>query len=68
MKIQDIIRALEELAPPAFQEPYDNAGLTVGDKNAEATGILCTLDVTDEVLEEALRLKANMIVSHHPVI
>jgi len=68
MKIQKIIKALEELAPLALQEPYDNAGLTVGKSEAEVTGILCTLDVTEEVLNEAIELGANMIVSHHPVI
>jgi len=68
MKIQEIIKALEELAPLALQESYDNAGLTVGDRNAEAKGILCTIDVTEEVINEAINLKSNMIVSHHPVV
>lgn len=68
MKIYDIIKALEELAPLDLQESYDNAGLTVGDKNTEATGVICTIDVTEEVLNEATQLGANLIVSHHPVI
>jgi len=68
MKIQEIIKALEELAPLALQEEYDNAGLTVGDRNAEVKGVLCTIDVTEEVINEAIKLKSNMIVSHHPVV
>ena len=68
MKIQEIIKALEELAPLALQEDYDNAGLTVGDRNEEVRSVLCTIDVTEEVINEAIKLKSNMIVSHHPVI
>ena len=68
MKIQEIINALDELAPLAFQESYDNAGLTVGDSNADAKGILCAVDVTEDVIKEAVKLKANLIVSHHPVL
>ncbi len=68
MKINKIIKALEEFAPLTFQESYDNSGLTVGNRDAEAKGVLCTVDVTEEVLDEAIKLGANMIVSHHPVL
>lgn len=68
MKIKEVISVLEKLSPLALQEGYDNSGLSVGNKEQEVTGVLCTLDVTDDVIEEAIRIKANMIVSHHPVI
>ena len=68
MRIQDIVEALEELAPKAYQESYDNAGLNVGDRNQKVKSILCTLDVTEAILDEAIEFDANMIVSHHPVI
>ena len=59
---------LEDLAPLSLQEGYDNAGLQVGEPGMEITGILVTLDVTEEVIVEASRLGYNMVVSHHPVI
>jgi len=68
MKINEIIKALEEFAPLTFQEPYDNSGLTVGNRDATAKGILCTVDVTEEVLDEAIQLGDNIIVSHHPIL
>lgn len=68
MKIEDICTILERFAPPQYQEDYDNAGLTYGDKTAEVTGVLCSVDVTEEVIEEAIVRNCNMIVSHHPLI
>lgn len=68
MKIGEVLSVLNKFFPLALQEGYDNSGLSVGDTSQEATGVLCTLDVNDEVLNEAIRLKANLIVSHHPVI
>ncbi len=68
MQIKQITQILEEFAPPALQESYDNAGLIIGNKNDEVSGILITLDVTEEVIDEAIELGYNMIVSHHPVL
>ena len=68
IQIKDITSTLERLAPLSFQESYDNAGLQVGDPAAEVTGVLITLDVTEEVLGEAEKLGFNLVVSHHPVI
>jgi len=51
LKIADIIAALESLAPPSLQESYDNAGLLTGQAGWECTGILCTLDAIEEVVE-----------------
>lgn len=68
MNINDITRILEDLAPPSLQESYDNAGLLVGDRSATCTGIIVSLDVTEEVIEEAVRKNCNLIVAHHPIV
>jgi len=68
MTIGDIIRELETVAPPAFQEDYDNAGLITGDVNQTATGALLSLDCTEEVVQEAVSRGCNLIISHHPVL
>lgn len=68
MKIKTIIKYLEEMAPVSLQEGYDNSGLLIGDEDAECNKILVTLDVTEAVVEEAVRQNCNLIVSHHPLI
>jgi len=66
--IKDVTNFLESFAPLSLQESYDNAGLITGDINTEITTVLITLDVTEKVVEEAIQNKAQLIVSHHPVI
>lgn len=66
--LKEIITALEGVAPLSLQESYDNSGLQVGDPRMEVKGILVTLDVTEEVLQEAEKLGFNLVVSHHPVL
>jgi len=68
VKIKEIIGALERFAPLPLQESYDNAGLQVGLTEAEASGALLCLDVTEEVVLEAVRLGCNLIVAHHPML
>lgn len=68
MKVRDIINFLETVAPSSLQESYDNVGLLVGDANGVCTGVLCCLDVTDAVLDEAIQKGCNLIVAHHPMI
>lgn len=68
MKIREILSFLEMKAPGFLQESYDNSGLLVGDPEAESTGVLVSLDCTEAVLDEALSLGVNTIVSHHPVV
>ncbi|MFB6343265.1 Nif3-like dinuclear metal center hexameric protein [Saccharicrinis sp. FJH62] len=68
IKVREITEVLEAFAPLALQESYDNAGLLVGDPDMNVRGVLVTLDVTSEVLEEAMQHKLNMIVAHHPFI
>ena len=68
MKISEVISCLEDFAPLSLQEDYDNAGLVIGDAKGECNGILTTLDVTEEVVAEAIRRKCNLVVAHHPII
>ena len=68
MKIKDIIAALERFAPLPLQEGFDNAGLQCGLTEAEVSGALLCLDVTEAVVSEAADLGCNLIVSHHPMI
>lgn len=68
MKVKEILACLEEKFPLAYQENYDNAGLILGDREADVTGVLICLDVSEAVVDEAVVLGANVIVSHHPLI
>ncbi len=68
MKIRTVLDALESFAPLPLQESYDNAGLQIGLTEAEVSGVLLCLDVTEEVVDEAIRRGCNLIVSHHPLI
>ncbi|NDC41229.1 MAG: Nif3-like dinuclear metal center hexameric protein [Chitinophagia bacterium] len=68
MKLSEIISVLEAYAPKEYQESYDNCGLQVGDLQADITAALLTLDVTEEIITEAIEKGANLIVAHHPVI
>ncbi|MBN2349683.1 MAG: Nif3-like dinuclear metal center hexameric protein [Bacteroidales bacterium] len=68
MILSDIISILEKHAPLNYQESYDNSGLTVGDPAMEISGAILTLDVTEEVITEAIDLNFNLIISHHPVV
>lgn len=67
MRIKEIIQVIEQLAPLPLQEEYDNSGLQCGDPNREATGVLLAIDVTEDVIEEAIALGCNLIISHHPI-
>jgi len=68
MQIKNVIQHMEELAPLAYAESYDNVGLLVGDKNTILTGILITHDTLEEVIDEAIAKKCNLIVSFHPIV
>ena len=68
MKIIEIIQQLEQLAPPSYQESYDNAGLLTGNMQWDCTGIICTLDATEAVILEAIATGCNLVVAHHPII
>lgn len=68
MRINEIIGALNQWAPPSYQESYDNARLITGSPSQELTGIIVSLDCTEEVVQEAIDKKANLIVAHHPIV
>jgi len=68
VKIKDVIQYLENWAPTNLQEDYDNSGLLTGNQQDEVSGILITLDCTEEVLEEAIQQKCNLVVAHHPIL
>ena len=68
MILKEITDYIELHAPLSLQESYDNAGLIIGDKYSETTGVLICIDITDEVLNEAIQKKCNLIISHHPLI
>ncbi len=68
MKIKEITDHLEAIAPLSMQESYDNAGLLTGSSDMEVNKALITLDVTEEVMDEAMKENCDMIIAHHPVI
>jgi dinuclear metal center YbgI/SA1388 family protein len=68
MKIKEIAQFLESIAPLSFQESYDNSGLITGNPESECVGIITSLDVTEEVVGEAIAMNCNLIVGHHPII
>ncbi|MBQ9499489.1 MAG: Nif3-like dinuclear metal center hexameric protein, partial [Bacteroidaceae bacterium] len=68
MKIKEIVDALERFAPLPLQDGFDNAGMQVGLTDADCAGALLCLDVTEEVLDEAIKEDCNLVVSHHPLI
>lgn len=65
-KVIDVINALENLAPAALKEDFDNVGLMFGNPDDEVTGAIVCLDVTSDVVALAIKKKANVIISHHP--
>lgn len=68
MKIKDIISLLNHWAPPAYQESYDNATLITGSPDWTTSGVLISLDCTEEVVDEAISKGCNLIIAHHPIV
>jgi dinuclear metal center YbgI/SA1388 family protein len=68
MQIKDILAILETIAPPSLQESYDNAGLIVGDRETEVSGVLFCLDSTEAIIAEAIQKGCNLVVAHHPIV
>lgn len=68
MKIKEVALTLERFAPLPLQESYDNAGLQIGLTEAEASGVLLCLDVTEEVILEAVEKGCNVVIAHHPLL
>ena len=68
MTVGDLCRQLEAFAPSSWQESWDNVGLLVGDRESEVSGVLLAVDITKEVLIEAVEKGCNVVISHHPPI
>ncbi|MBR4031051.1 MAG: Nif3-like dinuclear metal center hexameric protein [Clostridia bacterium] len=68
MKIKEITDFLDDLIPLDLAEEWDNVGLQLGNTDLEATGVLVSLDFTEDVLDNAIKNNCNLIVTHHPVI
>ncbi|MCK0158456.1 Nif3-like dinuclear metal center hexameric protein [Cellulophaga sp. F20128] len=68
MTVKEITAIVEEFAPLEYAESFDNIGLLVGDENAKVTGVLVTLDTLENVIDEAIEKKCNLILSFHPII
>jgi dinuclear metal center YbgI/SA1388 family protein len=67
MKLNELTGFLEQWAPPAYQEEYDNSGLLVG-HGPEVSSALITLDCTEAVLDEAIQKGCDLVIAHHPII
>lgn len=67
-KVCDVLNFLEELAPYSLAEKWDNCGLLVGNKNDNVKSVLIALDVTQNVIDEAINTDCNLIIAHHPMI
>ena len=68
MKCKEIIELIENEFPMKYAESWDNTGFQVGDREKEVSHVFVAMDVTEETIDEAIRLGANMIVTHHPMI
>jgi dinuclear metal center YbgI/SA1388 family protein len=68
MKVFEIMHLLHQWAPLPLQESYDNSGLLAGDPQADIAAVLLSLDCTEDVVEEAIRLKCGLIIAHHPIL
>ncbi len=68
IKVVDILKYMEKIAPIELKESFDNVGLLVGDKESEVSGALIALDITPNVIDEAISTGCNLIVAHHPII
>lgn len=68
MKIHEILSVLEEMAPLAYAEDFDNVGLLVGNPETEATGVLVCHDALETVIEEAIENRLNLVVCFHPIL
>lgn len=68
MKLRELTTFLETLAPLDYQEDYDNSGLIIGDPDKEVAGALISLDCTEAVVDEAIAMGYNLVISHHPIV
>lgn len=68
IKIKEVVEAIEQFAPRSWQQGWDNSGMQVGRLDEPLTGVVLSLDMTMEVLDEAIKQGANLVVTHHPLL
>ena len=68
MTVKDVYDLIDRTAPFETQADFDNSGLLVGSASQEINGILFALDLTEQVIDEAVRLGVQLIVTHHPLM
>ena len=68
MKLEDIMNFLEKKYNPELAEKWDNSGLIIGRKGSNVSAVIICLDITDDVIEQAIAARAELIISHHPLI
>jgi dinuclear metal center YbgI/SA1388 family protein len=68
ISVREVTQFLEKIAPPSLQESYDNCGLLVGQSTQEVSGVLISLDCTEDIVDEALARGCNLVVAHHPIV
>lgn len=68
ISLKAITEYLETIAPTELQESYDNSGLIFGDPETRITGALISLDCTEQIIDEAIELGCNLVISHHPIV
>lgn len=68
VRIKEVIQHIEQIAPPVYQEGYDNAGLIVGQADRPVTGVLVCLDSTETIIDEAEERGCNLVIAHHPIV
>ncbi|NQW42030.1 MAG: Nif3-like dinuclear metal center hexameric protein [Bacteroidetes bacterium] len=68
LTVNNILETIEAVAPLVYQEDYDNAGLITGNREQLVTGVMLSLDTTEEVVEEAIANNCNLIIAHHPIV
>ena len=68
MKLLNITSFLEELYPISLKAPYDNVGLMVGSLNKAIKNVYVALDLTRDVMDDAIKNNADLIITHHPLL
>lgn len=68
VNLMEIVESVEKTAPLKLAEKWDNSGLIIGDINSDVSKVLVALDAVDAVVDEAVSIGANMILTHHPLI
>ncbi|TCT15577.1 dinuclear metal center YbgI/SA1388 family protein [Natranaerovirga pectinivora] len=68
LKTKKIIDFIEELTPPKYAYEWDNVGLLIGEKDQEVKKIMVALDATENVVDEAVKNKVDLLITHHPMV